>query len=83
MWVKWRFGPYCKFSFVIWLLSEWDSDTHSIAIFFDSMQRVIVFHLFQVAELLAPLTFSAAITIEPASGGGDEYPPLSHRGRAS
>ena len=58
-----------EFSFMIWSLSECDSDTHRIAIFFESIQRIMVFHLSRVAMLFAPLTFRAAIIIDPASRG--------------
>ena len=58
-----------EFSFMIWSLSECDSDTHRIAIFFESIQRIMVFHLSWVAMLFVPLTFRAVIIIDPASGG--------------
>ncbi len=78
--MKWRFGWYCEFSFLICSSSECDSRTLSTAIFLDSILLMIIFHLSQVATLLAPLTLRVAIMMEPACVGLGGFPPLSHRG---
>src|SRR5260370_19914263 len=44
------------------------------------MLWIMPFHLSHVAELLAPLTFRAASTIDPVSGGLVGEPPLRCRG---
>src|SRR5260221_7531146 len=68
-WMKARPGLYLLLRESIWRSSEWDSTVQRRAIFFWSIDWVVLFHLFRVDGLLAPLMFREAIYRWPISCG--------------